>query len=58
MEMKLILATLLKQYDWEATPTITEDSYPIRKVYQQNTKLQATLVPIEAKVKAMEHAGS
>jgi retinoid hydroxylase len=56
MEMKLILAGLLKHYDWEATPTIDEASYPIRRIYQQNTKLQAKLVPIETKVEAIANA--
>lgn len=53
MEMKLILAKLLKQYYWEATPTITAETYPVRKIYQQNTKIQAKLVPIEAKVETI-----
>jgi retinoid hydroxylase len=58
MEMKLILAELLKQYDWEAIPTIDEASYPIRRIYQQNTKLQAKLVPIKAKVEAIAGVSS
>ena len=53
MEMKLILAGLLKQYDWEATPAINGDSYPMHRIYQQNAKLRAKLVPIKAQVEAI-----
>jgi retinoid hydroxylase len=48
MEMKIILSTLLQNYDWTVTPTIAEIS-PVRKPFSMQKKLKATFVPINAK---------
>ncbi len=45
MEMKIMLSTLLQQYDWTVTPTIAEIS-PVRSPVMMQKKLKATFVPI------------
>ncbi|WP_373541321.1 cytochrome P450 [Chamaesiphon sp.] len=45
MEMKIILSTLLQNYDWTVTPTIAEIS-PVRKPFSMQKKLIATFVKI------------
>jgi retinoid hydroxylase len=45
MEMKIILSTLLQNYDWIVTPTTAEIS-PVRKPFTMQKKLKATFVKI------------
>jgi retinoid hydroxylase len=45
MEMKIILSTLLQNYDWTVTPTIAEIA-PVRKPFSMQKKLKATFVPL------------
>jgi retinoid hydroxylase len=45
MEMKIILATLLQNYDWTVTPTIAEIA-PVRKPFSMQKKLKAHLNPL------------
>ena len=45
MEMKIILSTLLQNYDWTVTPTTAEIA-PVRKPFSMQKQLKATLVKI------------
>jgi retinoid hydroxylase len=45
MEMKIILSTLLQNYDWTVSPTTAEIS-PVRKQFSMQKKLKATFVPL------------
>jgi retinoid hydroxylase len=44
MEMKIILATLLQNYDWTVTPA---NISPVHRPFTMQKKLQATFVPIK-----------
>ena len=45
MEMKIILSTLVQNYDWTVTPTTAEIA-PVRKPFSMQKQLKATLVKI------------
>ncbi|WP_051038875.1 cytochrome P450 [Chamaesiphon minutus] len=47
MEMKIILSTLLQNYDWTVTPTIAE-ILPVRKAFSMQKKLIATFGSIDS----------
>jgi retinoid hydroxylase len=45
MEMKIILSTLLQNYDWTVTPT-TAEIEPVRRPFTMQKKLKATFMPL------------
>jgi retinoid hydroxylase len=45
MEMKIILSTLLRKYDWTVTPTTAEIA-PVRKPFTMQKQLKAKFVPL------------
>jgi retinoid hydroxylase len=45
LEMKIILSTLLQNYDWTVTPNLAEIS-PVRKPFSMQKQLKATFVPL------------